>query len=102
MAGPEKHRRSLQKIIPDLLIDGRYLKQNLAGPGFDALAAIRTTPGPYESVLNGFGKVLAPVVGAFAEMPSDVHLLTDLIASAQAADHCEYFAALPSEIRACS
>ena len=155
---PEKHRRSLQKIIPDLLIDGRYLKQNLAGPGFDALAAIRTmidiktlsccdkyaschdssaasvvnkrqeeasaayrtkakeldhlliakqvvavsplgTPGPYESVLNGFGKVLAPVVGAFAEMSSDVHLLTDLIASAQAADHCEYFAALPSEIK---
>ena len=29
-------------------------------------------------------------------MSSDVHLLTDLIASAQAADHCEYFAALPS------
>ena len=144
IAGP------LQKIIPDLLIDGRYLKQNLAGPGFDALAAIRTmidiktlsccdkyaschdstaasvvnkrqeeasaayrtkakeldhlfiakqvvavspldTPDPYESVLNGFGKVLAPVVGAFAEMPSDVHLLT--------ADHCEYFAALPSEIK---
>ena len=53
------------------------------------------TPGLYESVLNGFGKVLAPVVGAFAEMSSDVHL-TDLIASAQAADHCEYFAALPS------
>ena len=143
---PEKHRRSLQKIIPDLLIDGRYLKQNLGGPGFDALAAIRTmidiktlsccdkyaschdssaasvvnkrqeeasaayrtkakeldhlliakqvvavsplgTPGPYESVLNGFGKVLAPVVGAFAEMSSDVHLLADLIESAQAADH---------------
>ena len=35
-------------------------------------------------------------MGAFAEMSSDVHLLTDLIASAQAADHCEYFAALPS------
>ena len=34
------------------------------------------TPGPYESVLNGFGKVLAPVVGAFAEMPSDVHPLS--------------------------
>ena len=43
--------------------------------------------------------MLAPVVGAFAEMSSDVHLLTDLIASAQAADHCEYFAALPSEIK---
>ena len=57
------------------------------------------TPGPYESVLNGFGKVLAPVVGAFAEMSSDVHLLTDLIASAQAADHCEDIAALPSEIK---
>ena len=39
------------------------------------------------------------MVGAFAEMSSDVHLLTDLIASAQAADHCEYFAALPSEIK---
>ena len=49
------------------------------------------TPDPYESVLSGFGKVLAPVVGAFADMSSDVHLLTDLIASAQAADHCEYF-----------
>ena len=34
---PEKHRRSLQKSIPDLLIDGRYLKQNLGGPGFDPL-----------------------------------------------------------------
>ena len=54
---------------------------------------------PYESVLDGFGKVLAPVVGAFAEMSSDVHILTDLIASAQAADHCAYFAALPSEIK---
>ena len=32
-------------------------------------------------------------------MSSNVHLLTDLIASAQAADHCEYFAALPSEIK---
>lgn len=155
---PEKHRKSLQKIIPDLLIDGRYLKQNLAGMGFDALAAIKTmvdvktlsccdkyaachvtsvaavvnkrqaeasaayrtkareldhlliakqvvavpplgTPGPYESVLNSFGKVLAPVVGAFAEMSSDVHLLADLIASAQAADHCEYFDTLPSEIK---
>ena len=32
-------------------------------------------------------------------MSSDVHLLTDLIASAQAADHCKYFAALPSEIK---
>ena len=35
------------------------------------------------------------MVGAFEEMSSDVHLLTDLIASAQAADYCEYFAALP-------
>ena len=30
------------------------------------------TPGPYESVLNSFGKVLAPGVGAFAEMSYDV------------------------------
>ena len=42
------------------------------------------------------------MVGAFAEMSSDVHFLTDLIASAQAADHCEYFAALPSEIKGMS
>ena len=54
---------------------------------------------PLRSVLDGFGKVLAPVVGAFAEMSSDVHFLTGLIASAQAAGHREYFAALPSEIK---
>ena len=39
------------------------------------------------------------MVGAFEEMSSDVHLLADLIASAQAADHYEYFAVLPSEIK---
>ena len=55
--------------------------------------------GPYESLLDTFGRVLAPVVGAFAEMSSDVGLLADLVASAQAADHCEYFDGPPSGVK---
>jgi len=35
--------------------------------------------------------VLVPAVGAFAEMSSDVDALADVIASALAADHIQFF-----------
>jgi len=37
------------------------------------------------------GKVLVPVVGAFAEMSSDVSAIADLIATALAADHVQFY-----------
>ena len=36
-------------------------------------------------------RVLVPVIGAFAEMSSDVEALADVIASALAADHIQFF-----------
>ena len=36
--------------------------------------------------------MVAPVVGAFAEMSSHVYAFADLIASLLAAEHCSYFA----------
>jgi hypothetical protein len=156
-AVPEKHRKSMQKIVPDLVIDGRFLRQNMSGPGFNALGGMKSmidvktkscddkyaachdptacavvnkrqaeatatyrkrardiddfllakgasspppgAPGPFEAVLDTYGRVLAPVVGAFAEMSSDVGLLTDLVASALAADHCEYYEGPPSAVK---
>ena len=35
--------------------------------------------------------MLAPVIGTFAEVSSDVEALTDVIASALAADHIQFF-----------
>jgi len=37
------------------------------------------------------GKVLVPVVGAFAEMSSDIKAIADLIAAALAADHAQFY-----------
>ena len=37
------------------------------------------------------GRVLAPVVGAFGEMSSDIHALVDVIAAAKTADHLQFF-----------
>jgi hypothetical protein len=51
-------------------------------------------PGPFEKTLDGFGKrgeVLVPVIGAFAEMSGDVHILADFVASAQAELYCARF-----------
>jgi hypothetical protein len=50
--------------------------------------------GPFEKTLDDFGKkgeVLAPVIGAFAEMSGDVHILADFVASAQAELYCARF-----------
>ena len=41
--------------------------------------------------LYGFEFEFAPVIGAFAEMPSDVGTLAGVIASALAADHTQSF-----------
>ena len=45
----------------------------------------------YSSLKVDENWVLAPVIGAFAEMPSDVDALTDVTASALAADHIQFF-----------
>ena len=37
------------------------------------------------------GRVLAPVGGAFVEMPSDMQALADVIAAAMIADHPQFF-----------
>ena len=50
--------------------------------------------GPFESTLDGYGMggtVLVPVVGAFAEMSEDMHILADFVAAAQAERHCARF-----------
>ena len=60
-------------------------------------------PGPFTKELSEFGKngrVLAPVVGAFAEMSPDVHTISELISSALAEEHCSFFAVSPSIVKA--
>ena len=147
--GQEDQNR-LHEIIPDLMIDGRFLSPTIEGPGCllqgtktlvdvktkscnEDYAAERTgtagavtnkrqekvnhdyhkkaegidtsqgtaagTTGPFKSELNGYGqngRVLAPVVGAFAEMSKDTYIITDLIASVLAEEHCSYFFEAPS------
>ena len=45
------------------------------------------------------GQVLAPVVGAFGEMSSDMYGLADVIAAAMTEDHPQCFKSLAKEIR---
>jgi hypothetical protein len=141
-------QRVLQSIIPDLLIDGRFLPFSLGGTGVNLLRGVKTLvdvktkscddkyaacaspasqavvnkrqqqvnsnyhnrarkldedmgfqngeDGPFTKTLNEYGveggQVVAPVVGAFAEMSSHVYAIADLIASLLAAEHCSYFA----------
>ena len=49
-------------------------------------------PGPAESELNTYnsGKVLGLVAGAYAELPSAFHVITDLIASHLADGHLQF------------
>ena len=48
--------------------------------------------GPMTKEMTSHGsRVLVPVVGAFAEMSSDVDALLDVAASALAADHIQFF-----------
>ena len=47
--------------------------------------------GPITKETKSHGsRMLAPVIGAFAEMSSDVDALADVIASALAADHTQF------------
>jgi hypothetical protein len=45
------------------------------------------------------GRVIAPVVGAFAEMSRDTYAIADLISSVLANEHCSLFANKPSEVK---
>ena len=45
------------------------------------------------------GQVLAPVVGAFGEMSSDMYGLADVIAAAMTADHLQFLKGSAKEIR---
>ena len=45
------------------------------------------------------GRVLAPVVGAFAEMSSDMYALADVISAAMTADHLQFFNAPAKQTR---
>ena len=58
--------------------------------------------GPFEKELNEYGqkgRVIAPVVGAFAEMSPDTYAIADLISSVLADEHCSFFADKPSEAK---
>ena len=60
-------------------------------------------PGPLITELRKYGRdgrVLSPVVGAFAEMSSDVHAITDLIASLLAEEHRSFFNEESSGVKA--
>ena len=51
--------------------------------------------GTFWKELNEYGqkgRVIAPVVGAFAEMPFDTYAIADLIFSVLANEHCSFFA----------
>ena len=58
--------------------------------------------GPMTSEMKTYGspprKVLAPVVGAFGEMSSDMYSLADVIASAMTEDHLQFFKGSAKEI----
>ncbi len=45
------------------------------------------------------GRVLAPIIGPFAEMSSHVYDIADLISSLLASEHCSFFAEKPSEAK---
>ena len=151
----EEGQRNLQEIIPDILIDGRFVSSTLDGKGAHTLRGVKTlvdvktkscdaqypaeptgkvgavvlkrqtevnkkyrkrageldakqgsapgVPGPFTKELNGYGqkgRVLVPVVGAFAEMSPDVYTIADLVSSALAEEHCSFFADSPSAMKA--
>ena len=142
----EEGTKKLQEIVPDVMLDCRFLSSTLDGVGSillrgkKTLADVKTkscddkyaaestgtanavvtkrqrevndeyhkkaaevdlesgtAPGdtePFKRSLNEYGqkgRVIAPVVGAFAEMSPDIYAIPDLIASVLAADHCSFF-----------
>lgn len=151
----EERQRALQEIIPDIVIDGRFLNSTLSGIGVHLLGGIETLvdvktkscddrypaeasgnvgsvvekrqegvntdyqrkvrkldeeqgttageQGPFTKKLHEYGRkgrVVAPVIGAFGEVSSDTYAISDLVASALAAEHCSYFADQPSSVKA--
>ena len=46
--------------------------------------------------------MIAPVVGAFAEMSPDTYMIADLVASALEEEHCSYYCEPPSDAKAMS
>ena len=58
--------------------------------------------GPFTKELKSYGdngRVLIPVVGAFAEMSSDAHAIAELCASLQADRYCAYHKSQPTAVR---
>jgi hypothetical protein len=58
--------------------------------------------GPFRKELDEYGqkgRVIAPVVGGFAEMSPDTYAIADLISSALANEHSSFFADKPSEAK---
>ena len=150
----EEGQRELQEIIPDIMIDGRFLHSNLHGAGaalfrgFITLVDVKTksccskypaaapdsaavvkkrqeqvnkdyhtrarkldeergtiagTSGSFAHELNQYGqngRVVGPVVGAFAEVSPDIYAISDLVASVLADEHCSYFSEKPSAAKA--
>jgi hypothetical protein len=64
-----------------------------------------TAPGstcPFRKELNEYGqkgRVIAPAVGAFAEMSSDTYAIAGLISSVLSNEHFSFFADKPSEAK---
>jgi hypothetical protein len=153
--GEEESQRSLQEIIPDIMIDGRFVCSTLNGVGAQLLGGIKSlvdvktkscnhvyaaepsgkgcavvtkrqaevntnyhkrvakldeslgtaagATGPFAKELMQYGhggRVLAPVIGAFAEMSPDTYAICDLAATVLAAEHCSFFSDTPSDAKA--
>ena len=131
----------LEKIIPDIVLDGRFVSSSIGGNfvNRESILDVKTkscdakypaaasevgavvnklavdidhkyhkrardldsklgTPdgakGPFERELDSYGlngKVVVPVVGAFAEMSTDVHSSADFIALVQAEKYCSFY-----------
>jgi hypothetical protein len=59
----------------------------------EKLGTIAGTTGPFAKELNGYGRkgrVVGPVVGAFAEVSPDTCATSGLVASVLAEEHCSY------------
>ena len=67
------------------------------------LGTAADSAGPFEKELNQYGqkgRVVGPVVGAFAEMSPDTYAIADLVASVLEQEHCAYFTEKPAAAKA--
>jgi hypothetical protein len=132
----EKTFRILQRIIPDLVINGRSLYGEGPLAGAKSIVDVKTLSpcgspdertgnpnavvdtrqkkvnadyhakaksldarggdmhGGFDAELNSYGqagRVIGPVVGAFGEMPSDVHVIAKAVAEELALEHCSFY-----------